>query len=383
MAILPPKYHSVFAVVAQLAERNFPKVKAVGSIPIYRSNKNKTTYNMKNLYEHIALEFGYNIARCMWSVLSETRGRITHLDQYLKAIDQKVYDAAKNADDGEIYNITLDEDDFAAIPDKFFDRITISIRFSLAGGFKTHGYFDSDNSGIDSEGNAFVTINASVSEPDYISAVEKLNVIVGHELIHARHEIGLLKSTGKTISGSGADGDYRSIYNMLRNTGEYDTDDTEKRVGHETIGSLLYITCPSEMNAFVGECYSELLGMKDDIKDSYSAFECVKKTEIWRMLEKRCHSLSKLEKIKSPLAKVELVDEYCNVLGIRNMNYTFDDMVSDLRIRLARAEETVMKKVSKMACDAYYKGKNHNPRAYNSMLIEVLCDDRKKFFRKI
>lgn len=334
------------------------------------------TTNKQNHIGHTAIEFGYNLACGSWGMMSESRGRISELERYIAAIDRVTYDKFTENKDAASFDYTLTEDDFNSIENKFFDRIAINVSMSVGSGrIESAGYFNSDKSGVSDDGSKFVTIVIKISQPTYLTAIQELNKIVGHELIHARHELSLLQKFGHTISSHNGDGNYASFSAMANLVGKYRTDNGTLARIFKTVGYILYMTCPSETNAFTGECYDELYTMKDEISDGQSAYQCITKTETWQKIQKMKRLVSKLSKVDDIGSMYEAVVAYCDVMGITDERYTWSDMLGSLEARVSRFEEHFMSRASKMACDVFFQGKNYNPRARNGLFMDSLSED--------
>ena len=87
--------------------------------------------NENTLAEHLSVDFGYNIMRGTFSTMCEVHGRITNLDKMIRSVNLNVYETVKNPENGRMYSIVIDENDFKEISDCFFDTIRINIGFGV------------------------------------------------------------------------------------------------------------------------------------------------------------------------------------------------------------------------------------------------------------
>ena len=114
---------------------------------------------------------------------------------------------------------------------------------------------------------------------------------------------------------------------MANLVGKYRTDNGTLAWIFKTVGYILYMTCPSETNAFTGECYDGLYTMKDEISDGQSAYECITKTETWQKIQKMKRLVSKLAKVDDIGSMYEAVvrnkEEAKNVRELTFKDYRF------------------------------------------------------------
>jgi len=339
-------------------------------------------FQYPSLLKHLSVEFGYNIMRNKWSALNETRGYVSNLDMYLKIIDRKVYETTTDLKNGIVYEINLNETDFEDVPNKFFDTITMKIQFGVMCGEKimSGAGYEPSESGISKDGKVHVSIWVDVSDTSYITAIEKLNVFVGHELIHARQDVAMLKR-GKSISDEKVEGSYADSVRMassrkMEYVSEKETECIRK------LGRILYFLTPTEQNAFIGQCFSELVDKKEDIKDSITAYNTITKTKTFKLFEKVKKMLEELSEVKDGEIMYNLLVSYCENNGIdisKNPKLTYSWMISNLQKRTSNAFEHFFKRVSKMACDAYFQSRNYNPHAYSTLFMEEFKEDNSDF----
>ena len=339
-------------------------------------------FRYPSLMEHLSVEFGYNIMRNKWSALNETRGYVSNLDMYLKIIDRKVYENTSDLEKGKVYEINLDETDFEDVRNKFFDAITLKIQFGVMCGdqIMSGAGYEPSESGISKDGQIHISIWVDVSDTSYITAIEKLNVFVGHELIHARQDVAMMKN-GKRISDEKVEGSYENSIRMaasrkIEYVSEKETECMRK------LGRILYFLTPTEQNAFIGQCFSELVDKKEYIKDSITAYNTITQTKTFKLFEKVKKMVKELSDVNDGEIMYDLLVSYCENAGIdisKNHKLTYSWMISDLQKRISNAFEHFFKRVSKMACDAYFQSRNYNPRTYNSIFMEEFEDDNEGF----
>ena len=334
------------------------------------------------LLDHLYVDFGYNIMRGSWCILSETRSRISNLDKYIKVVNNKVYDTVQNVENGKVYSITLDEKDFDEISDKFFDTITLNIKIGvMCYGLNNLSSYNNSESGITKDGKKHVSIDINVSRGSYIDSIEQLDIVLGHELIHARNDIAM-RQKGKFAGCEKGNGNYNVIVDMMTGKGHFNILNGEEKDYVKKLGRILYFLNGTEQKAFLGQCYSELLSKKDNIKDSETAFKAIKETDTWKKFLNIEEKIKEITNVTKPSVRDEVLRAYCIAFGKNYDDYNYTLFLNKLQKKYNDSVDNFFRKVSKMACDAYFSGSNYNPNAYNSLLFECIGNEIETFMER-
>ena len=337
--------------------------------------------NENTLAEHLSVDFGYNIMRGTFSTMCEVHGRITNLDKMIRSVNLNVYETVKNPENGRMYSIVIDENDFKEISDCFFDTIRINIGFGVMclDGNNISSY-NASKSTVSPDGRVHVEIDINVSSITYIDTIERLDIVLGHELIHAMQDISMRKK-GLLSTDEKGSGDYNVIISMVRGSGKFRILSHNEKGYVRMLGRILYFLHKTEQKAFIGQCYSEISNMKDEIKDSQTAYNVIKKTDTWKGFEMVDGYIDSICSVTDPNVRDELVQAYCDVFGKNYLNVNYDNFLSSLKSLYSKSVDNFFRKVSKMACDAYMESDNLKKRSYNELFFESLIGKTEMFMK--
>lgn len=338
--------------------------------------------NENTLAEHLSVDFGYNIMCGTFSTVCEVHSRITNLDKIIRSVNLKVYDTVKNPENGRMYSIVIDENDFKDIGDGFFDTIRINIGFGvmcLDGGNNISSY-NASKSTVSPDGKVHVEIDINVSSITYIDTIERLDIVLGHELIHAMQDISMRKK-GLLSTDEKGSGDYDTIISMVKGSGKFRILSHNEKLYVRMLGRVLYFLHKTEQKAFIGQCFSEISKMKNEIKDSKTAYGVIKKTDTWKGFEMVDGYIDLICNVSDPNVRDELLQAYCDVFDKNYLNVNYDNFLNSLKLLYSKSVDNFFRKGSKMACDAYMESDNLKKRSYNELFFESLIGKTEIFMK--
>lgn len=295
------------------------------------------------LYSHILTEFRWDVLSDDSIFLTESHGYYNEteniVDYLLGIIEEDLYNFCKSSK--EVETLTINQN---YIERGFFEYIYVKITLTKGNGKKYSASDFIDKMFYYENGKQYIRpyITMRIQTDSFSNFKYIISFVLAHELTHCYNSYVFWKKTGRLLNN-----EYIESIGYPKKTNRNST------LNQQAIKSVLYRLHRLERNAYIGQLKQELLFYKDEIKDSKSGMNALKKTESYKRDFKNLEEnvLNILSLSFSEAEKEEII-EYVNEIAKKDF-ITFEQCKKYFWNRWEKWKKKFMEQSSKIIYDIY------------------------------
>ena len=295
------------------------------------------------LYSHILTEFKRDVLSDDSIFLTESHGYFNEtenvVDYLLGIIEDDLYNFCESTE--KVKTLTINQN---YIKNAFFDYIYVKINLTKGEGRKY--------SASDFVNKMFYYENGKQYIRPYITMIIQtdtfnnfkyiISFVLAHELTHCYNSYIFWKKTGKILNNE-----------YIENIGYPKKTKINSTLNQQAIRSVLYRLHRLERNAYIGQLKQELLFYKDEIKDSKTGMDALKKTESYQRDFKNLEeNILNILSLNFTEGEKEEIIECVNEVAKRDFT-TFEQCKKYFWNRWEKWKKKYMEQSSKIIYDTY------------------------------
>lgn len=303
----------------------------------------------EELKNHIKTQFAlFNVG----PMLNETRGVFDGInnviDFFVKLLEKDVIAFFRGKENSfqriyTSYNYPINAEG------AFFKDYVMNITFKRSNGYGYNGGINADSVSKTKTGwVARPYFHLQIKSPDAATAINVLAIAVGHELTHCYNLFQYAIKTNKDTTSLPSKTGYDKITNSRISQSSID----------QNVGDFMYLTHRMERNAYIAQLKQELMIMKNNIKDSTTAYNAIKKTNVYVGVKMGEGFVKTINNMTNPEEQMEMINAFNKASGLKFS--TFNQLVKYVNQRWAKFKKKFMIMASKIVNDVYLD----NPQNY-------------------
>lgn len=285
-----------------------------------------------NLLQHIAIDYIYESGKYN---LFEKYGIYNGCTELVDYICKKVKQKFNSKNDVFMFTIKYNDCVNKKIENIFFNSLDIYVKKSDD---NTGGYVKKEDAELNDNG-----LMENIKIELYINSIDKLNVLLAHELTHAYEHYRKLVT------------DYHIPFRVRKQQIlRYNTYLDMKKFGdniESIIADILYHLDKSEQNAYTAQLRKELENNKSIIHGPKDAFDVIKNTEVYTNLKTMEDIIINEIKLKNGLSD-DIIHKCCDAYRVANdVNWTDNKVIKKFAVQFEKYKNHFDKIIPKMCLD--------------------------------